>query len=1355
MDNACAVAGLGATLFPGVEKSLADQATSSLLALASKARPDPKSPGLLPARIHTFFRGLPGLWVCMDPDCAALAPEERSGICGKMYAQPLDACDCGCRVLEFFTCRNCGGAYADNMDEPSALWSMPGKSVRLAGGQAEELQALDLLLEQPNEKGVTEEASYDLETGRLNAKVPGKEHVVFLRRDRAAPPVDEDGNATGHEEDCGKFVPCALCDGRAGFNRSSVQDHQTKGDQPFQALISRQIEIQPPGPATDPGFAPLRGRKVLAFSDSRQVAARLAPNLQTYSIRDALRPLLVWGFRCLADEPRRERRMNLNDAFFAVVLAAKCLQVRLRPALKDREPFPLDAILEAAVQNGVVDDTDAFEDLWLQERLSRPPASLLNDIVATLTDRFLGFESLAIASFRERPGKMADLLRDLPKIDGLAEDEASKIGVVRAWLRCWPKASYGIWFEGMDHEWKGKKVRGTVGKFATRMNRLLDTVAKRKTFNEQWLPILTRHLTDQDVAPRLVAKELALDFGPGWVRCPSCTSVHRPVPGHKGCLDCNSGAPVAIDPDENAVFVARKGYYREGIKKVLSTPPVAPMALIAAEHTAQLNAPQGADAFSKAEENEILFQDVDTAWRNGSRKQTAIDILSSTTTMEVGIDIGSLSGVALRNMPPGRANYQQRAGRAGRRGNAVATVVAFGSADSHDEHYFTNPADMISGRVIDPKLTLDNKEIALRHILAFLLQHYHQERLKDADPAANADLFSVLGTVEAFRVGGSLLSRDDFAEWLKTNADMLRARIQTWIPSELSEADRNELLATLVGNALKAVDLAIGFSNAPEEPPPPELEGDDPGDDDPSPDGEDRGERNPRQALLLERSLYSGVLPRYAFPTDVSTFHVFDKANSDKFRHLLHFAPSQSTPIALSQYAPGKQVWISGKCYTSGTIYSPMPAQRRQAWEGREVYFECQICHFADRNKDISTRGTIGDCPACKSAGTFGPGAVWMRPSGFAHPIDLEEETSPDNVPETSYATRAKLTMRGDQAGWRAINDRLRGLKQRTFLMVSNTGPDAEGYSYCVACGRIEATTQEAPKLYAPHPKPFPTNPGEETCLGSATARKIVLGTDFVTDVALFNMRLTLPIRLRPGAYETEVTLRTASEALAKAACLILEVEPGEILAEFRPGLSSGGSAGEEVEVFLYDTLAGGAGFSSQLVERGAELFRKAHELLTGCPGGCDSSCYKCLRSFKNKFEHRLLDRHMGAAFIAYLLEGKVPPFDAERTEKTTGILFKDLSRLGDDRVEFRVSAEIDLPGGDKGTVPILATRLRDKETFAIGLAVGLTPEILSSPDLQTLRTKQTTVQVIAVNELQVRLNLPSATQFVMRTINL
>ena len=112
---------------------------------------------------------------------------------------------------------------------------------------------------------------------------------------------------------------------------------------------------------------------------------------------------------------------------------------------------------------------------------------------------------------------------------------------------------------------------------------------------------------------------------------------------------------------------------------------------------------------------------------------------------------------------------------------------------------------------------------------------------------------------------------------------------------------------------------------------------------DPSPDGEDRGERNPQNGLLLERLLYKGVLPRYAFPTDVTTFHVFDHGKSSGLRHILSFAPSQGAPIALSQYAPGKQVWISGKCYTSGAIYSPNKEERAKAWKERKVYFECGV----------------------------------------------------------------------------------------------------------------------------------------------------------------------------------------------------------------------------------------------------------------------------------------------------------------------------------------------------------------------------------------------------------------------------
>ena len=124
------------------------------------------------------------------------------------------------------------------------------------------------------------------------------------------PPSADDADPTPAAVSPGEFRPCGVCGLNAAFGRTYVQDHQTKGDQPFQALITRQLQIQPPNPQTQHSnpqtasdFAPLRGRKVLIFSDSRQTAARLAPNLQDYSMRDALRPLILSGWSDLVGIP--------------------------------------------------------------------------------------------------------------------------------------------------------------------------------------------------------------------------------------------------------------------------------------------------------------------------------------------------------------------------------------------------------------------------------------------------------------------------------------------------------------------------------------------------------------------------------------------------------------------------------------------------------------------------------------------------------------------------------------------------------------------------------------------------------------------------------------------------------------------------------------------------------------------------------------------------------------------------------------------------------------------------------------------------------------------------------------------
>ncbi len=1357
MKQALPVAELGRDVFPTALPAAADTAVTALMALGSVARLDPKTPGLLPCRIHNFFRGLPGLWVCMDPNCSEVAEKDRDGICGKMYSQPLERCECGARVLELYTCRNCGTAharaYTDDVDAPSALWSKPGQALRMAGGATAPLLPLDLLLEDPAIEDVAEPADYDLETGRLNPPNLGsRTRTVYVRSDRVCEAVDEDDEATAGFEARGQFVPCAVCGKTARFGRSYVQDHQTKGDQPFQALVARQLQIQPPAPVPPTRFAPLQGRKVLAFSDSRQVAARLAPNLQMYSVRDSLRPLISWGYRRLLNVPVLRPNLNLEDLYLAVLLASKELNVRLRPELKPGESFGAEAIVERAVRAKETEDDAGLLNLCMELRNERPPEALLDNIITTIQDRFRGFEALALASVIER-SKHTVALQQLPSIPGFAETPEAKVGLARAWLRCWQ--GHGFWLSAMPPVWwrrprsEGTSIRGQKGKFNA-MARVINDKAALKIFWDKWSPALLALFTqDSDSGfKRLRGSELSLLFDDAWVHCDSCKSVHRPVPGLLHCLDCGSSEVKALDPNTDTVFLARNGFYRKPVVEAQNGRQ--PMALIAAEHTAQLNAPQNEDVFSKAEENELLFQDIALAGHNSN--EAAIDVLSSTTTMEVGIDIGTLSGVALRNMPPGRANYQQRSGRAGRRGNAVATVVAFGSADSHDEHYFSEPDGMIRGDVVDPKLTLDNAEIVRRHIRAFLLQNYHQDRLPQVDPNQRHDLFSVLGTVTEFRRNTSILNRDDFASWLKEHDEQLQKRVASWIPTELKPEDRKELLEGMVADCLKAVDDAIrpGPGETDEA-----TQADD--DDDESEDAAEEGEERPRQTSrpgkLLDRLLYCGKLPRYAFPTDVATFHVFDRDRSSRFRPIMRFAPSQGLPIALTQYAPGKQVWISGKCYTSGAIYSVMSDDRFTAWESKRIYMECSECGFAKTYPiGEANRNDVRDCEACGGEDTFGPGRYWLRPPGFAHPVDAEEVTSPDDMPETSYATRAKLTMGtpDEGAGWLPVNDRIRILPARDHLLVSNTGPNHDGYTYCVKCGRIESATDPAPKLLGPHRKPFPDDDDKQMCDGTSPTRHVVLGTDFITDIALFSMRVAAPLKLKPGHSSTAVALRTASEALAKAACQLLEIEAGELMAEFRPALTPGGSSGLEAEIFLYDTLPGGAGFSSQLSDRGVELFQRALYLMKTCPANCDASCYRCLRSFKNKFEHGLLDRHVGAQLLEYLLNGEEPQFNVDRLKTSTEFLFNDLLRQGVGGVQFELNAPFATPEGTL-TASIMATTTAGQ--YIIALSGPLTTDHPADPDIANFRDNGGSIPVIVENELIVRGNLPWATRSVLQKI--
>ncbi|WP_419916700.1 DEAD/DEAH box helicase [Candidatus Poriferisodalis sp.] len=1356
MQQARPLAELATDVFAGPNDG-ADAALTSLIALGSIARPSPLARGTLPCRVHTFLRGLPGLWACLDPHCTEV---EEQGPIGKLFSQPRESCDCGARVFEMYTCRNCGSAYAraytNDVLAPVFLWSEPGESFEHASGEVFELAPLDICLEEPM-PGVAERFDLDLVTGRLDpVEDPERCRTVFLPRDRETTTVENDDDEEEYSTRAsGEFRPCGVCGQVANFGQSSVQDHQTKGDQPFQSVVARQVDVQSPGPQQASTFAPLRGRKVLAFSDSRQLAARLAPNLQTFAMRDAVRPLLLLGLRELQKHESFGPHVNLDDAYLAVMLGARLCGVRLRYESRTGESTQLQRELDG-MDDSDLDDPAALMHLYFRSRSETAPESLLRAIVTTIRHKWTGLQPLALASLVELDS--GELLQALPTTEHYDSDE-KRLALARLWISHWTTA--GLWFADMPSSWWLNEVKGRRGSFPP-LNGWLGDAASRREFESIWLPVLLDRLCEpQGSTWRIKASRLTLDAGPGWAYCRTCKTTQRPFPGSNRCVSCCREDVEEIDPEADTVFRARKGHYRAAAVDLLGPQRKPPTVLVAAEHTAQLGEAHRDAVFSKAEEHELLFQDIDITEAIGQSARSAIDVLSCTTTMEVGIDIGALSGVALRNMPPARANYQQRAGRAGRRGNAVATVIGFGSADSHDEHYFSHPDEMIRGDVDDPILCLDNADIARRHVTAFLLQRYLSVRLPAIDPESQPQLFEVLGKVDDFVDDSAALNLSDFAQWLKTEKGILGSELDAWLPSQLDDTDRHDIIEHFPERTIQVLRHALegdlehhDETYAEQEPGETQESEDESALELPDEAGEERSDPQLAKENLLHRLLHKGVLPRYAFPTDVVSFHVFDAEGSTLYRPAFHYAPSQGLPVALTQYAPGKSVWIDGKLWTSGALYSPMLSGRADAWRDRRIYFECSVCRFAMTvSRSESEPGEVRDCPACGARDQFGEARHWLRPPGFAHPQDQTEQTSPDDQPARSYATRAQLVAASPSGSesWQDVTSRIRHFYDRSSLLVTNTGPSQRGYTCCLRCGLISPTAFPAGHVRAEHPKPFP-DPREQECEGGLATSGLVLGTEFVSDVLRLLLRVDHPIILRPGALPTQVALRTVAEAITIAATRLLEIDASELQAEYRPALTEQGKLGLEAEIYLYDTLPGGAGFAREVGLRSHQVLLEALAVLEDCPADCDRSCYRCIRSFRNRFEHQHLDRFVGASLLKYLLRDEEPLLEPSRVEHSLDRLHADLVRHGIEGVQFERSYSVQVPGIGELIAPIAA--IKNGRTLIIGTHAPLAPDYPADPLLRDAKEYSAGTQIELINDIVVGQNLPAATLGVIQRVN-
>ena len=1289
---------LALRLFPDMTTCLAHRATNVLVELASMAKVDGEKTPLLAARAHAFFRGLPGLWACSDPQCSEIPEAQREQWddrpTGALYTQPFRVCNCGARVFEVYTCRSCGSAYfkAYSFDpyDPDYLWTEDVGEMDDVDGI---VQPIFLLLEEPPIDSGARFDHLDPVSGRVGSH-SGQARAIWL------PPLNQENTVPG------EFQNCPRC----GARGADIMDHMTSGDEPFQEIVSSQLLEQPPRPHV---HTPLKGRKALIFSDGRQAASRLAGKLQQYSMRDAVRPLFLAGLAEL--EKRFRGPVTLDHAYATLLTGCVIKGVTLRPAQAPHFKKDLERFSELMTNDPPTTEQEIRRQSF-DINIHKTNNALMLALYPVLNDSHTGINALGLATIRaflEETDLQALYALPAPPVPTHLSEDQRRLVLLDLWLND-VVLRRGLYLPTTPSEWldasTGAKINRVKAVFPSLVKDLVGTkwynanLRTRARTQSEWGKFLSMVFGINETANGFILNPRKLQVvseGIKWRRCTTCTTVQpfNLLANDRCCIRLGNrictGTTSPLDPISDVVFRSRKGHFRRHWERLKTDQNYSPHPYVAAEHSAALNDNSNKSIVARAEWHELRFQDLDVEGPEG-RRDGPIDVLSCTTTMEVGIDIGSLTAVALRNVPPGRSNYQQRAGRAGRRGSTLSTVITYCGTDSHDREFYSHPAEMISGTVPDPTLNLDNFEIVRRHCFALVMSMFQIATIADPDDDdVTPNVFESLGMLRDFKSGNEIeFSYSGLKVWLDREADRVQSALKEIVPRPIIEA-KPEFVGD-VPSALLTILRKVGAG-------PVELSDSDGIDFDAS--GKDAAESEdtsktidqsedaPEGTLdpekLLDRLFDRGVLPRYAFPTDVITFHVFDPTASTERKAVLKYTPQLGLNQALSGYAPGHEVWVNGERHHSFAIWTPFKRRDcRQAWFAMKVYFECDRCGYAKVEEPGSEYyvGQTLNCPACGSAGSLGIGQHWFRPPGFAHPVELNPELPLDDSPTPTRPTRAKLSApftnsipaeeiftAPNGAGYRVWTD-----KQR--LILTNTGSRDQvkpGFLYCPKCGRAEPNGWDAGYLQRPrHRRPNPDHhPHGAYCDGNPTV--VVLGNEFETDIALFRFQLSDAVSLKPGSIAAKIVLTTVAEALASTTASILGIDESDIGAEFRVAMTGGGRTGKQVEVYLYDLTPGGAGFVRSSAADAKKLFEISLRRLEACD--CTHSCYNCLRSYKNKWDHKYLDRTLASAFIRHIINGEQPTIGIDEEQRLLHTLHVDMIESGHE-VE-QISGGLKLPG--------------------------------------------------------------------------
>jgi len=311
-----------------------------------------------------------------------------------------------------------------------------------------------------------------------------------------------------------------------------------------------------------------------------------------------------------------------------------------------------------------------------------------------------------------------------------------------------------------------------------------------------------------------------------------------------------------------------------------------------------------------------------------------------------------------------------------------------------------------------------------------------------------------------------------------------------------------------------------------------------------------------------------------------------------------------------------------------------------------QSYTSCAACGFVSLQESATVASS---CPCCGNTELFRQS--FITPQGFAPDINEKREVDKGQAQDfAGRASRAQLEVQEPPEEWdyELYGGKLAVIAGPRNLVTVNKGVGDRGFIVCPNCGRSEAVfgtgypNSVMFKGGVPRQHHHPLEQGV-MCDGRA-AGPFYFGHSFLTDVMLLRVKVAAPVVCsiattaersgRPG----QVALTSFVEALCLAASNTLQIEEGELSGNWCPVL---GGDGNDVHVFLYDLLPGGAGYTKLVRDNLDKVLDETERLLYGCT--CESSCYSCLRHYSNNFLHNSLDRNLAYSLVKHLRTGDIP----------------------------------------------------------------------------------------------------------------